>query len=235
MFHTQKGNFEMPSNCKSGLKVGDRVVQSPQCSLGIATHWDTYWKSHGEYKGYFYITAISEHGERCSYSVTPNGPGPKINTCEFVKYEEKDYGPGPHLAADAVVVLKHYILLVTRKDGTLALPGGKVEPGETTREAGIRECLEETGFDIKNYFVNKGRNLFRNGFLFDNPKRDPRNHVVTVAHYFPCKTDADRMPVVYGKDDADEANWYSLLNLSSLENKFFADHYKIISKVIHSV
>ena len=149
--------------------------------------------------------------------------------------QEKDYGPGPHLAADAVVICRHCILLVTRRDGTLALPGGKVEPGETTRDAAIRETLEETGFDIKKYFKNEGRNLYRKGFLFDNPKRDPRNHVVTVAHHFPCECNEKNIPLVYGKDDADEANWYSLLRLSSFEGKFYADHYKIIDEVIHSV
>jgi bifunctional NMN adenylyltransferase/nudix hydrolase len=150
------------------------------------------------------------------------------------KYKE-DYGPGPHLAADAVVVCRHYILLVTRKNGTLALPGGFVNPGETTRDAAIRECLEETSFDVKKHFVNQGRNLYRRGFLFDNPRRDPRNHVVTVAHYLPCQTDEEKMPVVLGKDGVSEARWYSLMNLSSIQNSFFADHYKIISKVIHSV
>jgi ADP-ribose pyrophosphatase len=149
--------------------------------------------------------------------------------------QEKDYGPGPHLAADAVVICRHYILLVTRKDGTFALPGGKVEPGETTKDAAKRECLEETGFDIKKFFKNEGRNLYRTGFLFDNPKRDPRNHVVTIAHYFPCQSEGVDMPVVVGKDDADDANWYSLLKISSFEDKFFADHFKIITEVLHSV
>jgi 8-oxo-dGTP diphosphatase len=37
------------------------------------------------------------------------------------------------------------VLLVKRPEGVWALPGGKVEPGETTAEAAEREIFEETG------------------------------------------------------------------------------------------
>lgn len=41
-------------------------------------------------------------------------------------------------------------LLLVRKRGTsrLQLPGGKLESGETAREAAVRETLEEIGLDI---------------------------------------------------------------------------------------
>lgn len=42
------------------------------------------------------------------------------------------------------------ILAVSRKDDLtdFGLPGGKVEPHESIKEAAIRECLEETGYSI---------------------------------------------------------------------------------------
>jgi ADP-ribose pyrophosphatase YjhB (NUDIX family) len=33
--------------------------------------------------------------------------------------------------------------------GTWSVPGGRVEPGETDREATVREALEETGLDVR--------------------------------------------------------------------------------------
>jgi 8-oxo-dGTP diphosphatase len=41
------------------------------------------------------------------------------------------------------------VLLVRRADeGTWGLPGGGVEVGETWHEAAVRECQEETGWDV---------------------------------------------------------------------------------------
>lgn len=52
--------------------------------------------------------------------------------------------------ADAVVFctrgLYRWLLLVQRTDGSWALPGGRVEAGETPAEAASRELIEETGF-----------------------------------------------------------------------------------------
>ncbi len=55
----------------------------------------------------------------------------------------------------AVVVVSHQgRLLIGRRPlnvplaGYAEFPGGKVEPGESPREAAVRECLEETGLRI---------------------------------------------------------------------------------------
>ncbi|WP_416140615.1 NUDIX hydrolase [Halomonas sp. HK25] len=54
------------------------------------------------------------------------------------------------VAAISCAVVKEGCLLVVRRRnspnaGRLALPGGKVEPGERLAEASVRELLEETG------------------------------------------------------------------------------------------
>jgi 8-oxo-dGTP pyrophosphatase MutT (NUDIX family) len=42
------------------------------------------------------------------------------------------------------------LLLIHRTDNDLwALPGGGIDPGETVREAGIRETEEETGYRVR--------------------------------------------------------------------------------------
>ena len=55
----------------------------------------------------------------------------------------------PTFGAEAVVVSSSKVLLIKRKDlGVWSLPGGKIEDGESTAEAAVRETLEETGIRI---------------------------------------------------------------------------------------
>jgi 8-oxo-dGTP diphosphatase len=59
---------------------------------------------------------------------------------------------GPVVAIGAIVIDKGSILLVKRNTeparGQWSLPGGRVELGETLREALVREVREETGIDV---------------------------------------------------------------------------------------
>lgn len=60
---------------------------------------------------------------------------------------------GPALAVGAVIVEDANLLLVERSRppaaGGWAVPGGRVEPGETLREAVRREVREETGLEVE--------------------------------------------------------------------------------------
>lgn len=108
---------------------------------------------------------------------------------------------GPKLAVDVCVFLPNWsVLLITRKFepflGAYALPGGFVECGETCLEAAQRELAEETGLEIpKNRFSYIG--------FYDNPQRDPRGHVVSVA--FGCILQSQLQ--VRAADDAATAEW----------------------------
>ncbi len=43
----------------------------------------------------------------------------------------------------------HVLLVRRRDDGTWGLPGGGVEAGETWAQAAVRECREESGWDVR--------------------------------------------------------------------------------------
>ena len=215
----------MPSDYK--FKVGDIVRRKKRCVTGQWSYGNMLCKIR---------------------SLSPSGLEFKLNNCghawwvatsfELVtESQEKDYGPGPHLAADAVVICRYHILLVTRKDGKFALPGGFVNPGESTNQTAIRECKEETGLDIRKYVSNIDTEGLGRGYVFDSPKRDPRGHIVTIAHHFPFEEYWNEFPLpkVKGADDVTAANWYRLNELHMYRENFFVDHYEIIGRVLYDV
>jgi len=126
----------------------------------------------------------------------------------------------PALAVDCVVFgldekdLK--VLLIQRKRdpfaGAWAFPGGFVDVGETPEEAARRELEEETG--LTNVFLEQL-------YTFGEPDRDPREHVVSVAHYALVNVRGKR---VRAADDARDARWFPVLRPPPLA----FDHDKIL-------
>ena len=76
----------------------------------------------------------------------------------------------PLVAVGCVIVQGNRVLLVRRKkppnQGLLAIPGGKVEYGETLEQAVIREALEETGLLVVPKKVMAIVDLIREGFHY---------------------------------------------------------------------
>lgn len=126
----------------------------------------------------------------------------------------------PALTTDCVVFgldeddLK--ILLIQRGispfKGEWALPGGFIQVGEDIDTCARRELQEETG--LKNIFLEQLA-------TFGTPKRDPREHVVTVAYYALVNL-IEHTPTA--ATDADNAAWFALDDLPKLA----FDHAKIL-------
>jgi 8-oxo-dGTP pyrophosphatase MutT (NUDIX family) len=68
-------------------------------------------------------------------------------------YFNDPQAPEPNSIVPAVSVIARdetgRILLIHRTDNDLwSIPGGAVEPGESVRQAAVRETYEETGYDV---------------------------------------------------------------------------------------
>lgn len=112
--------------------------------------------------------------------------------------------------ADIVVIdTEGRVLLIERgwppHKGEWALPGGHVDPGETSRAAATRELAEETGIRVP-------PEQLREIGEWGQPGRDPRGRYITTAYtvVVPAGT-----PIVAG-DDATNAAWWSLHRLPQL-------------------
>lgn len=124
--------------------------------------------------------------------------------------------------ADVVIITTDgYVLLIERGwnpfKGQWALPGGHVDPGETSRAAAARELAEEAG-------VYAAPDELQQVGPFDRPDRDPRGRYVTVAY---------RLTVIPGTiveagDDAARAEWWPLSDLPPLA----FDHADIIRAAV---
>ena len=136
----------------------------------------------------------------------------------------------PALTTDSIVLRKHAnddyhdILLVTRGrppfEGKLAFPGGFVEYGEDPIKGCLRELKEETNLDGKDIELLTVRG---------DPKRDPRQHVVTIV--YTLNVDSNAQPK--GGDDAKDAKFYDLKQIiETKKDSMSFDHYSIIEELV---
>ena len=86
--------------------------------------------------------------------------------------------------------------------GLWSVPGGRVEAGETPRQAVVREVEEETGLRI-----TPGR-------LVGTVERDRPGGVVYVIDDFEAYVDGS--PPLRAGDDADEARWCTVEEVATL-------------------
>lgn len=139
--------------------------------------------------------------------------------------EEKKYvykHPHPAITADCVLFAfdgqQLKVLLIERGGepykGCWAFPGGFMNIDETAEECARRELEEETG--LRGVAVEQFH-------TFSAVQRDPRERVVSVAHYALV-----RQSEVRGGDDAAWAQWFELEHIPRLA----FDHDRILAKAL---
>lgn len=142
------------------------------------------------------------------------------NCCNQKKYCY-EY-PRPVLSTDVIVCSSDgKVLLIKRniepyKD-CWALPGGHVGDDENSEMACKRELKEETGLELNEIYLVG---------IAEEKNRDPRREY-TISIVYAGYTDGN--PI--GGDDASEAKWFSLDEITKLELAF--DHNAIMNKFIH--
>lgn len=153
-----------------------------------------------------------------------------------IRKYRKDWGEGPFVTADPVIVQSGHVALVKRPGrpmrGTLALPGGFLENGlnETLQQAALREASEEVGVDVPPGLLY-GSNVISQ--TFDAPFRDPRARIITTAFLFrlPDRPVLPKLvPRKKEQDDGIEPGWYPIDSLN--ESLMYADHYHILRRVL---
>jgi 8-oxo-dGTP diphosphatase len=121
-----------------------------------------------------------------------------------------EYPDTPLVAVGAIVVRDGRVLLVRRgqppSEGLWAIPGGRVELGETLQEAAEREIKEETGLTIR------ARDPV---YTFDVIRRTEGGRI--RFHYVIVDLMADYVEGgLYPGDDAREARWVAPSELGEL-------------------
>jgi 8-oxo-dGTP diphosphatase len=100
------------------------------------------------------------------------------------------------------------VLLIKRKNppykGKWAIPGGFVHYEEPLENAAKRELFEET--NVRDVYIEQL-------YTFGNPKRDPRERVITVTYF--ALISSENL-IVRPETDASDVKWFSIYKLPKL-------------------
>jgi 8-oxo-dGTP diphosphatase len=137
----------------------------------------------------------------------PASRATKLNTA----ISQEGTGPGIILGVGAVVWNdRREVLLIRRRNpprqGEWSLPGGKVEFGETLRDALVREVREETGLEIEIVGLVDVAEL-----ILDTDAGAEAKHYILVDY---CARALAGEAVA--ASDASEARWFSLAEIDTL-------------------
>lgn len=156
------------------------------------------------------------------------------HVCEYKKLWSHTPYPVTFNTVDAVVVEAGHVLLIKRKfapgKGLWALPGGFINPSETSENAVIRELKEETGLKVPEIVLKKAITYRKR---FDHPDRSLRGRTITEAFLIELSGSGDgKLPRVKGSDDAEDARFFEISEVMNMSTQLFEDHFSIISMML---
>ena len=126
------------------------------------------------------------------------------------------------------VIIKDSKILLSKQWDGYDLPGGKVELGETIKEALVREVKEETGVNVK-----VGKLICCEDSFFKLPKDG--KPVQSILIYYQCDFIDGEISTKYLSEDeksyASKAEWIDLSKVKSLKFYNSVDSIKIIKEV----
>lgn len=145
---------------------------------------------------------------------------------------ELQWGKHPKTTVDSFVMMGSQILVIQRKDGLWALPGGFLEPGERLLAGAMRETLEETNINLNDFDADPMDDVhFIGTFYNDDPDRDPRTHIITHVHMWVCGNIRPHWAAqVQAGDDAVKAEFIDLFEVDNRE--WYAQHDMFIETAI---
>lgn len=140
----------------------------------------------------------------------------------------KAYPDAPRVAVGAVVLHQDKVLLVLRGQAPSkdmwAIPGGRVELGETIKSAAEREVLEETGLQVIAGEVT---------YTFDVIDRDPEGRI--RYHYVILDLLAepiDPTQPLAAADDARDVRWFTLDEINELTLPISVPTRKLLNRLM---
>lgn len=134
---------------------------------------------------------------------------------------------GPTPAVDTVLhrhdpqtALEQILFIVRGDTGELALPGGKIDPGETPPQAAAREIKEEANVTGVELDYDKAEEIFRG--VSDDSRNTDNAWMEVVAYLLRLDDEQAEQAEVQAGSDAVDVRWVNVAELPQME--LFAGH-----------